>query len=139
MKLSWLYGKPNGKGLKRADFNAEKAFSMENNGTERRIIRNRSRSYWKIWKTRLLWIPFTFSIFEEAEMKVTYDKQTDVLYISFQETTVTTKELEDGLAVDYAEDGTVAGIEMLNARDHIGHLDEVLKKVVLENVTVATA
>jgi uncharacterized protein YuzE len=72
-------------------------------------------------------------------MKVTYNKQTDVLYISFQETTVTTKELEDGLAVDYAQDGTVAGIELLDAQEHIGHLDEVLKKVVLEQVTVATA
>ena len=72
-------------------------------------------------------------------MKITYNKQTDVLYISFQETTVTTKELEEGLAVDYAEDGTVAGIEMLDAKDHIGHLDDVLKRVVLEQVTVATA
>ena len=72
-------------------------------------------------------------------MKVTYNKQTDVLYISFQETTVTTKELEDGLAVDYAQDGTVAGIELLDAQGHIGHLDDVLKKVVLEQVTVAMA
>lgn len=72
-------------------------------------------------------------------MKVTYNKQTDVLYISFQETTVTTKELEDGLVVDYAQDGTVAGIELLDAQDHIGHLDDVLKKVVLEQVTVAMA
>ncbi len=72
-------------------------------------------------------------------MKISYNKQTDVLYISFQETTVTTKELEDGLAVDYAQDGTVAGIEMLDAKDHIGHLDDVLKRVVLEQVTVATA
>jgi uncharacterized protein YuzE len=72
-------------------------------------------------------------------MKISYDKEADVLYISFQETTVTTKELEDGLAVDYAQDGTVAGIEMLNAKDHIGHLDEVLKRVTLENVALATA
>jgi uncharacterized protein YuzE len=72
-------------------------------------------------------------------MKITYDKEADVLYISFRETTVTTKELEEGLAVDYAQDGTVAGIEMLDAKDHIWHLDEVLKKVVLENVSLATA
>ncbi len=72
-------------------------------------------------------------------MKITYNKQTDVLYISFQETNVTTKELEEGLAVDYAQDGTVAGIEMLDAKEHIGHLDDVLKRVVLEQVTVATA
>jgi uncharacterized protein YuzE len=79
-----------------------------------------------------------FSIFEGETMKVTYNKQTDVLYISFQETTVTTKELEEGLAVDYAQDGTVAGIEMLDAKEHIGHMDEVLKRLVLEEVTVAT-
>ncbi len=72
-------------------------------------------------------------------MKISYDKEADVLYISFQETTVTTKELEAGLAVDYAQDGTVAGIEMLDAKNHIWHLDEVLKRVVLENVSLATA
>jgi uncharacterized protein YuzE len=72
-------------------------------------------------------------------MKITYDKEADILYIGFQEVTVTTKELEDGLAVDYAKDGSVAGIEMLDAKEHIGHLDEVLKKVVLENVSLATA
>ena len=72
-------------------------------------------------------------------MKITYNQQTDVLYISFQETTVTTKELEEGLAVDYAKDGTLAGIELLDAKEHIGQLDEVLKRVVLEQVTVATA
>lgn len=88
---------------------------------------------------RSSWIRFTFSIFEGENMKITYNKQTDVLYIGFQETTVTTKEFEDGLAVDYAQDGTVAGIELLDAQDHIGHLDDVLKRVVLEQVTVATA
>lgn len=48
-------------------------------------------------------------------MKITYDKQSDVLYIGFRETTVTTKELGGGLAVDYAQDGRVAGIEILDA------------------------
>ena len=72
-------------------------------------------------------------------MKISYDKEADVLYFSFQETTVTTKELEAGLAVDYAQDGTIAGIEVLDAKDHIGHLDEVLNKVMLENVSLATA
>lgn len=71
-------------------------------------------------------------------MKITYDKEADVLYISFQETTVTTKELEDGLAVDYAQDGTVAGIEMLDAKNHIGHLDDVLRKFELD-VSLVTA
>lgn len=72
-------------------------------------------------------------------MKISYDKEADVLYISFQETTVTTKELEDGLAVDYAKDGSVAGIELLDAHERIDHLADVLKKVELENVSLASA
>ncbi len=65
-------------------------------------------------------------------MKITYDKEVDALYICFQETTVTTKEIEEGLAVDYAADGTVAGIELLDAKDHIGHLNDVLRKFELD-------
>jgi uncharacterized protein YuzE len=72
-------------------------------------------------------------------MKISYDKEADTLYISFQETTVTTKELEEGLAVDYAQDGSVAGIEVLDAHERIFHLSDVLKKVEFENVSLAGA
>ena len=34
-------------------------------------------------------------------MKITYDREVDALYIRFKETTVTTKQLGDGIAVDY--------------------------------------
>ena len=34
-------------------------------------------------------------------MKITYDREVDALYIRFTDTTVTTKHLEDGLALDY--------------------------------------
>ena len=53
-------------------------------------------------------------------MKITYDKRADVLYVGFRETTVTTKEFEDGLAIDYAQDGTLAGIEFLDASERLG-------------------
>ncbi|MEN6545016.1 MAG: DUF2283 domain-containing protein, partial [Armatimonadia bacterium] len=33
-------------------------------------------------------------------MKITYDAEVDALYIRFADTTVTTKELGDGIAVD---------------------------------------
>jgi uncharacterized protein YuzE len=73
-------------------------------------------------------------------MKITYDRQVDALYIAFQEgQQVTTKEIKEGLAVDYGPDGSVAGIEILDAKETIGHLDEVLKKIVLEDIAVATA
>jgi uncharacterized protein YuzE len=34
-------------------------------------------------------------------MKITYDSEVDVLYIRFIETTVTTKHIVEGIAVDY--------------------------------------
>ena len=34
-------------------------------------------------------------------MKITYDYEADALYIRFTDTTVTTKHLEDGIAIDY--------------------------------------
>ena len=46
-------------------------------------------------------------------MKISYDREVDALYICFKETTVTTKHLEDGIALDYDEADRLAGIEIL--------------------------
>ena len=46
-------------------------------------------------------------------MKITYDPEVDALYIRFQETTVTTMHLAEGIAADYDADGRLAGIEVL--------------------------
>jgi len=71
-------------------------------------------------------------------LKISYDRKVDALYIAFQEgVQVTTKKIEEGLAVDYGPNGSVAGIEILDAKEKIGHLDEVLKKIVLEDVALA--
>ncbi|MYB55765.1 MAG: DUF2283 domain-containing protein [Gemmatimonadetes bacterium] len=48
-------------------------------------------------------------------MKISYDREVDALYICFQETTVTTKHLEDGIALDYNEANRLSGIEILDA------------------------
>jgi uncharacterized protein YuzE len=66
-------------------------------------------------------------------MKITYDAEVDALYIRFIDTTVTTEHVAEGIAVDYAADGRVAGIEILNARTRFGDRD-VLQQVVLENL-----
>ena len=66
-------------------------------------------------------------------MKKTYDSEFDALYILFTETTVTTKHLEDGIALDYDDANRLAGIEILDASQRLDNT-ETLKQVVFENV-----
>lgn len=50
-------------------------------------------------------------------MKVTYDKEMDVLYIQFKtEQVIESDEDKSGeMIIDYAENGSLTGIEVLNA------------------------
>jgi len=68
-------------------------------------------------------------------MTISYDSEVDALYIRFIETTVTTEHLAEGIAVDYAADGRMAGIEILDARKRFGDA-EVFRRVVLEDVAL---
>jgi uncharacterized protein YuzE len=67
-------------------------------------------------------------------MRISYDPEVDALYIRFIETTVTTKHVAEGIAVDYAADGRIAGIEVLDARRRFGD-EGVFRRVVLEDLT----
>lgn len=69
-------------------------------------------------------------------MRITYDQEVDALYIRFQETTVTTKQLAEGIAADYDSEGRLAGIEILDAIKRLGN-PEVFRKVTLEDVALA--
>jgi uncharacterized protein YuzE len=69
-------------------------------------------------------------------MKITYDGEVDALYIRFLETTVTTQHVAEGIAVDYAADGRIAGIEILDARKRFGDPD-VFRRVILEDIALA--
>ena len=69
-------------------------------------------------------------------MKITYDPQVDALYIGFIETTVTTQQVAEGVAVDYAADGRMAGIEILDVQKRFGDAD-VLRQVTLEDIALA--
>ncbi len=66
-------------------------------------------------------------------MKIRYDAEVDALSISFRETTVTTKHLADGIAVDYDSNGRLAGIEILDAIKRFGDQD-TLRQVVVEGL-----
>ena len=68
-------------------------------------------------------------------MTISYDSQVDALYIRFIDTTVTTEHVGEGIAVDYAADGRMAGIEILDARKRFGDA-EVFRRVVLEDVAL---
>jgi uncharacterized protein YuzE len=54
-------------------------------------------------------------------MKITYDPQVDALYIRFvdEPIQVTTQRLSEDVAVNYASDGHVVGIEVLDASEYI--------------------
>jgi len=71
-------------------------------------------------------------------VRITYDSEVDALYIRFIETTVTTKHVADGVAVDYAADGRIAGIEVLDARKRFGD-EQILRRVVLEDLVPTPA
>jgi uncharacterized protein YuzE len=68
-------------------------------------------------------------------MTISYDGEADALYIRFIETTVNTEQVAEGVAVDYAADGRIAGIEILDARKRFGDA-EVFRRVVLEDVAL---
>lgn len=70
-------------------------------------------------------------------MRITYDAEVDVLYIRFIETTVTTKHIDEGIAIDYYAEGKIAGIEILDAMKRFGS-KEVFKKVVLEDIALSS-
>jgi uncharacterized protein YuzE len=68
-------------------------------------------------------------------MTISYDSEVDALYIGFIETSVITKHVAEGIAVDYAADGRIAGIEILDARERLRD-PEVFRRVVLEDVAL---
>jgi len=71
-------------------------------------------------------------------VKVSYDPEVDALSIVFRETTVTTKSLGEGIALEYDREGHLAGIEVLDAVKRFGD-DDSLKQVVIEGVGPAAA
>jgi len=57
---------------------------------------------------------------------ISCDSEVDALYIRFIEATVTTAHVAEGVAVDYAADDRMAGIEILDARKRLSDGDRQL-------------
>ena len=68
-------------------------------------------------------------------MKIIYDHEVDALYIRFKETTVTTKHVAEGIAIDYDVDGYLAGIEILDTMQRLGD-STVFKQIILEDIAL---
>lgn len=67
-------------------------------------------------------------------MQVTYDPQGDAVYVNLRQglaSVAQTKHVDEDVALDFAEDGTLIGIEILNASERL-RLEEI------PNVTVLT-
>jgi uncharacterized protein YuzE len=71
-------------------------------------------------------------------MKISYDSRADSLSIIFRDTTVTTHELEPGIAADYDSDGRLAGLEILDAAERFGGLS-TFSQVTLEGIGLRQA
>ncbi len=53
-------------------------------------------------------------------MKITFDPKADAMYIQFQEGEYhISKEMDDGIILDYAEDGKIIGTEILQMSQRI--------------------
>jgi uncharacterized protein YuzE len=60
------------------------------------------------------------------DMRFTYDPKYNIAYLRFQEkpAEVQTLKISDELNIDLASDGTIYGIELLNANEQISGQDE---------------
>ena len=73
-------------------------------------------------------------------MQLSYDPRYNVAYLKFQEKTaqVETVRLSESLLVDLAPNGTIYGIELLNANEQL-HAKDAPRFVVLNESTGKTA
>jgi len=69
-------------------------------------------------------------------MRFTYDPKYNIAYLKFQKkpAEVQTLKISDELNIDLASDGTIYGIELLNANEQISRQDEG-KFLVINEVT----
>jgi uncharacterized protein YuzE len=73
-------------------------------------------------------------------MRISYDSDIDALYIRLNDETVevTTRQVSEDVAIDYAPDGTIVGIEVLDASEHVFRGGGT-PAVTLENLIVLSA
>ena len=69
-------------------------------------------------------------------MRIRYDPEVDALSVIFRETTVTTRELAEGIVAEYDAHEQLVGLEILDAGSR---LDEpsIVREVTLEGLALA--
>lgn len=73
-------------------------------------------------------------------MNVKYDKEVDVLYIGFSEEKIKESDEEKpGIILDYDKQGSIVGIEILNASKRMGNPAKVEYEVNLTESRLTTA
>jgi len=66
-------------------------------------------------------------------MKINYYKETDSLYIDLSSRVSTeSREISDGIVVDYDSDGNIVGIDIDNASRKINLKEIILNKIPIE-------
>ena len=80
---------------------------------------------------------YTYRTMTQIIMKISYDPQANAAYIRFKKGSfqVTTHNLTEDIAVNYAPDGSVIGIEILDASKYV--LDHRRPKIELEHLQSA--
>lgn len=71
-------------------------------------------------------------------MLIRYDPEVDALSVIFRETTVTTKELADGIVAEYDAQDRLVGLEILDAGSRLDGTSSI-REVKLEGVAVAAS
>ncbi len=66
-------------------------------------------------------------------MRIRYDPEVDALSVVFQETTVTTKELTDGIVAEYDAEDRLVGLEILDIGTRLGD-PATFREITLEGV-----
>lgn len=66
-------------------------------------------------------------------MRIRYDPEVDALSVLFRETTVTTKELAEGIVAEYDAQERLVGLEILDVGARLGG-PSTLREVTLEGV-----
>ena len=69
-------------------------------------------------------------------MRIRYDAEVDALSVVFRDTTVTTRDLADGIVGEFDGEDRLVGLEILDAATRFGD-PSVLNEVTLEGVGLA--
>ena len=73
-------------------------------------------------------------------MRISYDPEVDALYIRFFDRPIEaiTQRLTEDVAINYAADGRISGIEVLDASDYI-FTDDVERRIEVDNLLAVSS